>query len=101
MKFNLTKLNEPENISAEIICASQVEVKEVSWLWKGYIPFGKITLLQGDPGDGKSTFVFKGDEIYPNPFYSSLQYSSAVSDSIRIQKYSSIVFLASKHRKEE
>ena len=41
MKFNLTKLNEPENIPVEIICASQVEVKEVSWLWKGYIPFGK------------------------------------------------------------
>ncbi|MCQ2470405.1 MAG: AAA family ATPase [Clostridia bacterium] len=57
MKFNLTKTNELENIPAEIICASQVEVKEVSWLWKGYIPFGKITLLQGDPGDGKSTFV--------------------------------------------
>ena len=23
----------------------------------GYIPFGKLTLLQGDPGDGKSKFM--------------------------------------------
>ena len=34
-------------------------VKEVSvdWLWYPYIPYGKLTLLQGDPGGGKSTFI--------------------------------------------
>jgi len=26
-------------------------------LWHPYIPYGKVTLIQGDPGDGKSTFV--------------------------------------------
>lgn len=36
---------------------SAVEQREVEWLWYPYIPFGKITLLQGDPGDGKSTFI--------------------------------------------
>lgn len=36
---------------------SSVEQREVSWLWYPYIPYGKITLLQGDPGDGKSTFM--------------------------------------------
>ena len=34
---------------------SEVNKKEVDWLWYPYIPYGKITLLQGDPGDGKST----------------------------------------------
>ena len=34
---------------------SDVEEKEIEWLWYPYIPYGKITLLQGDPGDGKST----------------------------------------------
>lgn len=43
--------------TVDIICADEVEVKEVKWLWPGYIPYGKITLIQGDPGDGKSTFV--------------------------------------------
>ncbi len=39
--------------------ASDVTVKEVEWLWYPYIPFGKVTVLQGDSGDGKSTFVLK------------------------------------------
>lgn len=36
---------------------SKVKETEVEWLWYPYIPFGKITLLQGDPGEGKSTFI--------------------------------------------
>lgn len=36
---------------------SDVEKREVAWLWYPYIPYGKVTLLQGDPGDGKSTFM--------------------------------------------
>lgn len=36
---------------------SSVTPREVEWLWYPYIPYGKITLLQGDPGEGKSTFV--------------------------------------------
>lgn len=39
--------------------ASEVTVKEVEWLWYPYIPYGKVTVLQGDSGDGKSTFVLK------------------------------------------
>lgn len=31
-----------------------VHAEPVEWLWYPYIPLGKITLLQGDPGDGKS-----------------------------------------------
>ena len=46
----------PNNSPAklEIIKASEITQKEVRWLWYPYIPFGKVTLLQGDPGDGKS-----------------------------------------------
>lgn len=36
---------------------SEVEAEEVQWLWYPYIPFGKVTILQGDPGEGKTTFV--------------------------------------------
>lgn len=36
---------------------SSVTEKEVEWLWYPYIPYGKLTLLQGDPGEGKSTFI--------------------------------------------
>ena len=41
----------------EIIKASEITPKEVRWLWYPYIPFGKVTLLQGDPGDGTSKLM--------------------------------------------
>lgn len=49
----------PNNIPAklEIIKASEITPKEVRWLWHPYIPFGKVTLLQGNPGDGKSKLM--------------------------------------------
>jgi len=37
--------------------ASDVVVEKTHWLWKPYIPQGKITVLAGDPGMGKSTIV--------------------------------------------
>jgi hypothetical protein len=45
------------NANLEIIRASEITPKEVKWLWYPYIPFGKVTLLQGDPGDGKSKLM--------------------------------------------
>lgn len=40
-----------------IINMNEVEAENVCWLWEPYIPAGKITLVQGDPGDGKTTMV--------------------------------------------
>lgn len=34
-----------------------VKPKEVEWLIPGFIPFGTITLIDGDPGSGKSNFA--------------------------------------------
>lgn len=34
-----------------------VACRQIDWLWYPYIAIGKITLLQGDPGDGKSTMI--------------------------------------------
>lgn len=36
---------------------SDVQATSVHWLWYPFIAMGKITLLQGDPGDGKSTMM--------------------------------------------
>ena len=41
----------------KLIQMSQVEVEEIQWVWYPYIPYGKITVVQGDPGEGKTTFV--------------------------------------------
>ncbi len=41
----------------KLIRMNEVETTEISRLWYPYIPFGKITVMQGDPGDGKTTAV--------------------------------------------
>lgn len=41
----------------KIISSKDVEVREIKWLWPPFIPRGKVTILQGDPGEGKSTFM--------------------------------------------
>jgi len=35
----------------------EIAGEEVRWLWKPYIAFGKITVIQGDPGNGKTTLA--------------------------------------------
>lgn len=41
----------------KIINMSDVESKEILWLWYPFIPYGKLTIIQGDPGEGKTTLV--------------------------------------------
>ena len=41
----------------KIINMSDVESKEISWLWYPFIPYGKLTIIQGDPGEGKTILV--------------------------------------------
>lgn len=41
----------------KIINMQDITEREVAWLWHPYLPRGKVTLVQGDPGDGKTTFV--------------------------------------------
>ncbi|TET69637.1 MAG: hypothetical protein E3J56_09310 [Candidatus Aminicenantes bacterium] len=37
---------------------SDIEAKDVEWLWENHIPLGEITILAGDPGVGKSYFSY-------------------------------------------
>lgn len=37
-----------------MIRMSDVKPETVDWLWYPYIPFGKLTILQGNPGEGKT-----------------------------------------------
>lgn len=47
------------NHFAKIQYYSSVTSQEVEWLWYPYIPYGRITIIQGDPGEGKTTFVLQ------------------------------------------
>ena len=50
---------EKQNVELKLIHMGDVVSKEVEWLWYPYIPYGKITIIEGDPGEGKTTLVLK------------------------------------------
>ena len=43
----------------KIISMDEVPVEEVEWLWYPYIPFGKLTIIHGDGGEGKTTLILR------------------------------------------
>ncbi|WP_256700702.1 AAA family ATPase [Paenibacillus sp. P46E] len=51
-------LSEPKT-ELKLIHMEDVKTKEVNWLWYPYIRFGKITVIEGDPGEGKTTLILK------------------------------------------
>lgn len=42
---------------AKLTVYEQIEETEIEWLWYPYIPRGRLTILEGDPGQGKSYFA--------------------------------------------
>ena len=62
--------NEP---NLKLINMEQVEIEKIDWLLYPFIPFGKVTIGQGDPGEGKTTMVLqiiakltKGEAVLPS-----------------------------------
>ena len=51
----LKEPSKPETV--KIIRMSDVELTPVEWLWKPYLPFRKLSVLQGNPGEGKTYFA--------------------------------------------
>lgn len=43
----------------KLINMETVEVEQIEWLLYPFIPFGKVTIIQGDPGEGKTTMVLQ------------------------------------------
>lgn len=48
---------EEQKTELKLIRMSEIESQEIEWLWYPLIPYGKLTIIQGDPGDGKTTLV--------------------------------------------
>lgn len=49
-----TQQQPDEDAPLRVRCMADVEAEEVEWLWHPYIAKGKLTILEGDPGLGKS-----------------------------------------------
>lgn len=56
-KEKLSRNKKPAQVSrgnAVVTCMADVKAEPISWLWPGRIALGKLTLIAGDPGLGKS-----------------------------------------------
>lgn len=66
----------------KIISMDEVQSKEVNWLWYPYIPYGKITIIQGDPGEGKTTLALRLAALLSKG--EPLPYDNAERDPVKI-----------------
>jgi len=57
MEGAVVKMEKNKTQDLSIRYFSTITARKVDWLWYPYIPFGKITIIQGDPGDGKTTLI--------------------------------------------
>ena len=61
--MNMNEKNKVENCRIEpklkLINMDSVEVEQIEWLLYPFIPYGKVTIIQGDPGEGKTTMVLQ------------------------------------------
>lgn len=53
----LDPLDPPLVIGPRFVHPGTVVMEQVRWLWRGYIPLGKLAVVDGDPGLGKSTMM--------------------------------------------
>ena len=65
--------NRRDEPNLKLINMEQVEVEKIDWLLYPFIPCGKVTIVQGDPGEGKTTMVLqiiakltKGEAVLPS-----------------------------------
>lgn len=52
-------LLEDEDLDADVgLRLSSGKDEEIEWLWEPYLAYGKMTMLDGDPGSGKTAIAF-------------------------------------------
>lgn len=88
--------NNKEQNDYKLTYYNTISPRTVEWLWYPYIPYGKITILQGDPGEGKSTMMLQlaalitagkampdgsGDKVPGNVIYQAAE--DGIEDTIK------------------
>ncbi len=76
-----------EEYKTDVEYYATVQTREIDWLWYPYIPCGKITLLQGDPGDGKSTFMLH--------LAAAVSTGGALPDGTKLEQASTVIYQCS------
>ncbi len=78
----------------KLIRMCDVEEEKVEWLWYPYIPYGKLTLVRGNPGEGKTMFILNliaglsrgaekisGDSVPKNSLYQTAE--DGMADTVK------------------
>lgn len=73
-----------EKVKLKMIQMSEVLSQEVKWLWYPFIPYGKLTIIQGDPGDGKSTLILN--------IAAKLSRGEALEDSMIVEEPVNVIY---------
>ena len=50
---------EEKKTELKMIKMSEVQSQEIEWLWYPFIPYGKLIIVQGDPGGRKDNLDIK------------------------------------------
>jgi predicted ATP-dependent serine protease len=75
---------EEQKAELKIIRMSEVQSQEIEWLWYPYIPYGKLTIIQGDPGDGKTTLVLN--------IAAKLSKGTGIDEAMQVSKPMNIIY---------
>lgn len=83
--------NRRKEPNLKLINMEQVEVEKIDWLLYPFIPFGKVTIVQGDPGEGKTTMVLqiiakltKGETILPDNNENGTEKKTSVTEPVNV-----------------
>lgn len=55
--INSQKKKPPKKSAVNLICASKIKPEPVAWVWDGYLARGKVHIIAGPPGHGKTTLL--------------------------------------------
>ena len=65
--------NRKKKPDLRLINMENIAIEQIEWLLYPFIPYGKVTIIQGDPGEGKTTMVLqiiakltKGESVLTN-----------------------------------
>lgn len=71
-------------VELKMIRMSDIQSQKVDWLWYPFIPYGKVTIIQGDPGEGKTTLVLN--------IAARLSKAEGLDDEMRVQAPFNIIY---------
>lgn len=52
-------MEEKKKAELKLMSMEEIQAEEVEWLLYPFIPYGKVTIVQGDPGEGKTTMMLQ------------------------------------------